>query len=88
MLARENESFQKIKVRVRCDLAIKLLLDSQLPISVVADKVGFAEPGDFTRAFTQWTGQTPKDYRSTHLKSKRSPKTPAINPAREYRQAL
>ncbi len=23
LLARENESFQKIKVRVRCDLAIK-----------------------------------------------------------------
>ncbi len=86
MLARENESFQKIKVRVRCDLAIKLLLDSQLPISVVADKVGFAEPGDFTRAFTQWTGQTPKDYRSAHLKSKKHPQNKKIKVETPLRQ--
>ncbi len=70
MLVRENESFHKIKVRLRCELAIKLLLNSEHPISVVADKVGFSEPGDFTRSFALWTGQTPRAYRLAHRKHK------------------
>ncbi len=61
-------------------------MNSQLPISVVADKVGFAEPGDFTRAFTQWTGQTPKDYRSAHLKGNKYIKNNEIGDVSQLRQ--
>ncbi len=69
MLARENETFQKIKTRLRRDFAIKLLLDTQIPVATIAERVGFAEPGDFTHAFVRWTGLTPTDYRATQGRS-------------------
>lgn len=65
-LGRENETFQAIKSRLRCDQAIRLLVTSDLPITTIADQVGFAEPGDFTRAFIGWTGVTPSAYRAKH----------------------
>jgi len=62
-LARENETYRDIKAQVRCQQAIKLLIDTDLPIAIVADHIGFAEPGDFTRAFISWTQLTPSAYR-------------------------
>ncbi len=62
-LAQENETFVRIKSRMRCGRAIKLLVSTELPIAEVSLKVGFAEPGDFTRAFVGWTGMSPKAYR-------------------------
>lgn len=63
-LGKEKTSFQKIKTKVRCELAKKLLLSSDVPVTQIAVRVGFAEPGDFTRAFIGWTGQTPSSYRA------------------------
>jgi len=65
-LGRENETFQAIKSRLRCDQAIKLLVTSDLPITTIAAEIGFAEPGDFTRAFIGWTASTPSGYRAKH----------------------
>jgi len=63
-LREESEAFQKIKSKVRCDLAIKLLNNTDIPVAGIATKIGFAEPGDFTRAFVGWLGQTPSAFRS------------------------
>lgn len=63
-LGKEKESFQRIKSRVRCGIARKLLQGSDLPITQIAYRVGYAEPGDFTRAFISWTGQTPSSCRA------------------------
>ena len=68
-LSRESASFQQIKARVRQQLAIKKLLASALPISTVADALGFSEPGDFSRNFKRWTGLSPSEYRAKHSKS-------------------
>ena len=65
-LAREQETFQNIKAKVRSDTAKRLLLTSDLPIAQIAEQVGFAEPGDFTRAFTNWAGFTPSAYRTEY----------------------
>jgi AraC-like DNA-binding protein len=62
-LARENESFQRIKDRVRCDMAKKLLSESEASVADIAERLCFSEPSDFTRAFASWTGQTPSAYR-------------------------
>ena len=62
-LARENENFQRIKARVRCGLAVKLLVTTDTPITMIANQVGYAEPGDFTRAFVKWMNMTPSAYR-------------------------
>lgn len=63
LLAAENESFQKIRSRLRGDLAAELLVTTDLPIARIAERVGFSEPGDFTRAFVRLTGSTPRAHR-------------------------
>ena len=68
-LARENESFQQIKAKVRQAVAIQKLLSTALPISTVALQLGFSEPGDFSRNFKRWTGLSPSEYRAKHAKS-------------------
>lgn len=59
----EGTSFQAIKDGLRHDRAIHYLAQSSLPISEVARRLGFSEPSAFTRAFRQWTGESPRSYR-------------------------
>ena len=66
-LAKERVSFQKIKTKIRRDLAKKYLLTSDISIAGISSKVGFAEPCDFTRAFIRWEGLTPTSYREVCL---------------------
>ena len=66
-LSKEGKSFQKIKSKVRCDIAQDLLINSDISLTVIAEKIGFSEPGDFTRAFLGWTGQTPSSFRAQLL---------------------
>ncbi len=65
-LAKEKISYQMIKSKVRYDMAIKWLLDTDLSVTKIASKVGYSEPGDFTRAFSSWAGLTPSAYRAVH----------------------
>lgn len=62
-LHEEGSSFQKIKDSTRCDIAIEKLRIQQMSVNDVADLLGFSEPRSFTRAFKQWTGMTPSQYR-------------------------
>jgi AraC-like DNA-binding protein len=65
-LAQEGESFQHIRTRLRGELAAAFLLATELPITEVGYRVGFAEPGSFTRNFSDWAGMTPSDYRARY----------------------
>ena len=65
-LARENESYQKIKDKVRRERAEELLIGSNVAIHIISSSLGFSEPGVFTRAFRAWTHTTPSTYRKTH----------------------
>lgn len=62
-LTLEGTSFQSIKDGLRHDRAIHYLAQSNLPISEIARLLGFSEPSAFTRAFRQWTGESPRAYR-------------------------
>lgn len=64
-LAREDESFQRLKDRVRCDTARKYLMESEMSVADIAERLCFSEPSDFTRAFSSWTGTTPSTFRQT-----------------------
>jgi AraC-like DNA-binding protein len=64
-LQREGTSYQAIKDDLRRDLAIAELQRGTLTIAEVAEKVGFAEPSAFHRAFRRWTGARPTDYRTS-----------------------
>lgn len=66
-LAEEGSSYQSIVDEVRCDLAIGLLRSSGTKIEEVAQRLGFTEPSNFTKAFRRWTGLTPSQYRDGRL---------------------
>lgn len=59
----EHSSFQALKDSVRRDMAIYHLRQMHLPISEIAEIMGFSETSPFNRAFKKWTGTTPGAYR-------------------------
>jgi AraC-like DNA-binding protein len=58
-----NTSFQKLHDRVRCDRALYLLQQSPNSIQHIAEEVGFSEASAFSRAFKEWTGKAPSQFR-------------------------
>ncbi len=49
--------------RRRLEVARQLLRESNLQIRQIADRIGYQNPGDFTRAFRRQYGVTPRSYR-------------------------
>ncbi|MGF6781788.1 AraC family transcriptional regulator [Paraburkholderia sp. GAS334] len=63
-LVAEGTTFQAIKDEVRRDIAIQRLTGSADAIASIAYDIGFGNTTAFHRAFRQWTGSTPKTYRT------------------------
>lgn len=63
-LREEGSSVLAIKNAARREQAIDLLRRTSRPIKQIAAATGFASDKTFTRAFKDWTGQAPADYRS------------------------
>lgn len=59
----EGLHFQQIKHELRRDAAVAQLLHGQQSITAVAGFLGFSEASTFHRAFKQWTGVSPGEYR-------------------------
>ena len=62
-LKAEGVSWSAIKQNARRDLAMHHLSRLETPIHEIAELVGYSQPSAFNRAFKQWTGRTPGDYR-------------------------
>jgi AraC-like DNA-binding protein len=62
-LKEAGASLQALKDEVRCERAKDLLWRSGMPAKQVAEAVGFRNEKSFIRAFRQWTGQTPAEFR-------------------------
>ncbi|WP_374625693.1 AraC family transcriptional regulator [Pandoraea sp.] len=62
-LSAEGSAFQTLKNELRRDIAIRRLTETQDAIAAIAADVGFDDPTAFHRAFRQWTGSTPGEYR-------------------------
>ncbi len=60
----EGSSYQQIKDRVRCDLAIRLLTEESLTVAEISRLIGFTEQAAFCRAFKNWTGVAPSAYQT------------------------
>lgn len=63
-------SFRHELESVRYEMARRLLADSQSPLSKIAETLGYASETSFSRAFKQWSGATPAQWRSRELSSK------------------
>jgi len=68
-LKAEGSSYQQIKDMLRRDMAISHMQSDSMSIADIAAEVGFTEPGAFIRAFKNWTGYTPGNYRSASMAS-------------------
>ena len=66
-LSAEGISYQQIKDNIRQDIASKMLANRNLTIAEIGKSLGFSEPRAFTRAFKQWQGVTPKEFRAERL---------------------
>jgi AraC-like DNA-binding protein len=62
-LHEEGTSMQTLKNEVRHEMAVDLLRRTTRPIKQVALSVGFRNEKSFSRAFLQWTGYAPRDFR-------------------------
>jgi AraC-like DNA-binding protein len=64
-LREEGASLQYMKDEARRGKSVDLLTRTKRPIKQVALEVGFRCQKSFARAFKQWTGKTPKEYRAS-----------------------
>ncbi|MGB1092192.1 MAG: AraC family transcriptional regulator [Oceanobacter sp.] len=62
-LSSEHASFQSLKDKVRIDQAIQLLSQPDLTLAEISQTLGFSDPAAFSRAFKNWTGTAPSQYR-------------------------
>lgn len=62
-LVDEDQTFRTLKDALRRDLAVRYLQRSRMPLLDIAHALGFAEASAFHRAFRQWTGVSPGEYR-------------------------
>lgn len=66
-LKEEGSSYQQIKDRVRCDIAIRLLTEESLTVAETSELIGFTEQAAFCRAFKNWTGVAPSAYQNSNV---------------------
>ncbi len=62
-LKAEGTAFSEILDAVQCELACELLRSEQLSMEDVAERAGYSDVSNFTRAFKRWTKLTPAAYR-------------------------
>jgi AraC-like DNA-binding protein len=63
-LAEQGVQFQQLLEQVRHSLAKRYLQASELDLTEIAFLLGYQEPASFHRAFMQWEGQPPGQWRS------------------------
>ena len=62
-LRAENTTFKKLVDESAMSLAKTWIRRSQVPVSAIAHRLGYAETACLTRAFRRWYGVTPREYR-------------------------
>jgi len=61
----------QFQIQARVQRAIRLLIDSDLPIEEISHKCGFYDKNHFKRHFRRFLGMTPKEYRKAFQGAKR-----------------
>lgn len=62
----ENMSPKQYLQKLRMERAEELLLQTRYDITMIANAVGYSDPFAFSRAFRQYTGLSPTQYRLDH----------------------
>ena len=62
-LKAEQRSFQQIKDELRYSKAQRLLKDTRMSVDQIADQLGYSDASNFAKAFKNWAGVSPSQYR-------------------------
>jgi AraC-like DNA-binding protein len=62
-LAEEGTSYSDLTDQVQLGRAVSLRR-SVLTVDEIADRLGYSDAANFTRAFRRWTGKSPRAYRN------------------------
>lgn len=62
-LAQAGTSFRELRNQIRQNFATLYLTDTSVPLESIAEKLGFSDQASFTKAYRNWTGNTPGDIR-------------------------
>lgn len=63
-LQQVGSSFLLLLEEARRRDAHELLVQTDLPVQAVAERLGYLNPANFSRAFSRWTGESPAAYRA------------------------
>jgi AraC-like DNA-binding protein len=63
-LADKGTNFRTLVLEVRRELAEKYIADRTMPLAEISYMLGFSDTSSFSRAFKQWTGDSPAIFRS------------------------
>ena len=70
-LAGDGIRYRDVLDAARFDEARILLSDRRLSVEEVAERLGFAQPSSFTRAFRRWARRPPSEFRSVNRRNPR-----------------
>lgn len=76
-------SFNKLRLDVRMQVAIRYLTTTEISIERIADHVGYSDQASFTRAFKDWKGETPNQVRNFRLQDLRTGNLTADEPGED-----
>jgi len=62
-LGRAGLDFTWLVADVRFDIAVRLLGNPRMKLAEIALEVGYSDQAHFSRAFRQWTGVPPREFR-------------------------
>jgi AraC-like DNA-binding protein len=65
----EGTSFRDVLATTRCDLAQALLATGAGSVTEIGHRLGFSETAAFSRAFRNWTGESPATWRRSRVGS-------------------
>lgn len=65
-LRERGTTLSKEIAKLRAEIASRDLAGTDHRVADIAQTVGFTDPTVFSRAFKNWTGQSPQEYRRTH----------------------
>ena len=61
-LKEQNTSYRELLNEVRINMAMELLANSDISITRIADRLCFSDLANFSKAFTQYTGLSPREW--------------------------
>lgn len=72
-LAEAGCSYRSLLDEARCSRAQRLLIEGDATVAAIAERLGYADPSNFSRCFRRWCGQTPRAFREAGRADQRSP---------------